>query len=428
MRCVSRAGACGCLMLLAGSVVAAPQQSDEPVLRRVLVTAGLQQRTVNVVSISEQELTARDAASGATVRVPLSNVRALLPVMVPLGGIGNAGSRRGDAVGRRLTSDEPAVLVTTDGQQLPGRPELGTRVTSTDQLPWVSDVLGTVLIPLEDVQRLLGRASTPVRSAGTADRVYLRNADVIEGFVELVPEAPGQSITLSVDTGGDRAARIEWTAVDSVEFAASPQAARGPWVWLSNGSSLAASAVSVSPQGQMVIGWPRVAAEPSLPAASLWAFVPAREHIDALAARPLVGVSPEGDRKYAQQPRAAEAPAPLGAQDIEVSGPVTAVWDLGTGALRISGVVEMAPSDRVWGDCTVTLEDVASGSDGALTAEGRELWTARINGDSPSAAFLVDLPAADDPRTPRRLRVRVGEGANGPVQDRVWLRRVLIER
>jgi hypothetical protein len=414
---------------VAGHAGASPRQDDaSPTLRRVLVTAGLQQRTVNVISFSEQELVARDAVSGASVRVPLSNVRAVLPVIVPLGP-GGAGARRGDLVsGRARSGDDTAVLVTTDGQTLPGRPDLGTRVTEADALPWVSQSLGSFTVPLDSVQRVLSRESTPVRASGTADRVYLRNADVLDGFVELVPDTSTSAVTLSVDTGTGTPGKVEWSGVDSVEFAASPVAARGPWAWLSDGTALAASAVALNAQGNLTLAWSHGTVDGPVAGASLWAFVPAREHIDALAARPLVGVTPGVGRRHAQPPRVAGA-VPLSAGDIEMVGPVTATWDLGAGALRVSGVVEMAPSDRVWGDCTVTvesgaIEDASSDHEGA---PWRELWTTRINADTPTAGFAFDLPAQVQ-STPRLLRVRIGEGENGPVQDRVWLRRVLIER
>ncbi len=432
--CSSRSaphGACAALALcLAWNAGGAVQTEEAPILRRVLVMAGLQQRLVNVVSLSEQELVARDASSGASVRVPLSNVRALLPVMMPLGGVSTSGSRRGDFASLRRSSDEePSVLVTTDTQSLPGRPGAGLQVTASDQLPWQSDVLGGFVMPLDNVQRLLRHAYTPERAVGTTDRVYLRNADILEGFVELMPQEAGSSITLSVDTGNGRTARVDWSSVESVEFAATPAPPRGAWAWLSDATSVRTTAVSISPRGDLTLSWDRGTVSEAIPAASLWAFAPSREHIDALAARPLVGVTPGDQRRFAAAPRGADTgPSPLGAHDLEVIGPVTAVWDLGPAAVRLAGTVEMAPSDRVWGDCTVTLEEVPGESAGALTAAGHELWTARISGDTPTATFSIDLTGKGASGGVRLLRVRVGEGENGPVQDRVWLRRVLIER
>lgn len=414
---------------LCAAAHAAPRQSEEsPIIRRVLVTSGLQQRLVNIVSMSEQELVARDASTGAPVRVPLSNVRALLPVMLPLGGVSAAGARRSDAPSlRRVFLDEPAVAVTTDAQSLPGKPGAGEEVTSPDSLPWRSSSLGSVTLPLDSLQRLLNRQNTPARAPGTADRVFLRNADVIDGFVELVPATQGPSISLSVDTGNGHTSTLDWATIDSVEFAASPQPSRGAWAWLSDSTAVAVTALAVTPQGQMTLSWAHgTLAEPT-PATNLWAYAPSREHIDALAARPLVGATPGDHRTYAQPPRDADSTmAPLGAADIEISGPITAAWDLGPGALRIAGSVEMAPADRIWGDCVVTLEAVAAGSDAALTAPAKELWSARINADKPTATLAADLP--DPAGAPLLLRVRITDGANGPVQDRVWLRRVLIER
>lgn len=415
---------------MAGSAHASrgAQPDDQPILRRVLVTTGLQQRLVNVVSLSEQELVARDASTGASVRVPLSNVRALLPVMLPLGGGGAGGSRRSDfAALRSMLDDEPSVLVLTDSQSLTGKPGPGTLVDAPDKFPWRSGVLGQVVIPFDTIQRVLRRSTTPIRAAGTSDRVYLRNADVVDGFVDLVPHEEGSSVTLSVDAGSGRTSRVDWSNVESIEFASTPTDAHGAWVWLSDTTCIRTTAVSIAPSGNMTLSWEHGTLSEPIPATSLWAFTPSRDHIDALAARPLVNVTPGDQRRSASAPRsAASGVAPLGAHDIEVVGPITAVWDLGPGALRIAGVVEMAPGDRVWGDCTITLEVVPGESAESFTSAGTEVWTTRLNAETPSATFLIDL--AGTSTAARLLRVRVDEGENGPVQDRVWLRRVLIER
>jgi len=104
--------------------------------------------------------------------------------------------------------------------------------------------------------------------------------------------------------------------------------------------------------------------------------------------------------------------AALGAPDIELPGPMSVTWTLPAGVTRVAGVAELPVSARAWGDCSVVMFDGA----------GAQVWTTRLSGDAPSAPFNIDLSGKDA----LTLTVRVEAGANGPIEDRVLLRRVLL--
>ncbi|MCX5689237.1 MAG: hypothetical protein NTV94_05515, partial [Planctomycetota bacterium] len=108
--------------------------------------------------------------------------------------------------------------------------------------------------------------------------------------------------------------------------------------------------------------------------------------------------------------------AALGAADVELPGPMSVLCDV-PGASRVSGMVELPESCRVWGDCEVFIE-VMSGGAGVT----KPLWHQRLNGAQPRVAFNLMLPATSD----AVLVVRVEAGENGPVMDKVVLRRPLL--
>ena len=108
--------------------------------------------------------------------------------------------------------------------------------------------------------------------------------------------------------------------------------------------------------------------------------------------------------------------APLGAADIELPGPMTVLFDV-PGASRVSGMVELPERCRVWGDCEVYIDLVgASGT--------KPLWHHRLHDAQPLLAFNLPLPATSD----AVLQVRVEAGSNGPIMDRIVLRRPMVLR
>ena len=84
----------------------------------------------------------------------------------------------------------------------------------------------------------------------------------------------------------------------------------------------------------------------------------------------------------------------------------------------MSGWLMLPDSCRVWGDCDVVLSLV--NHDGTT----RELSKQHLDPAVPEAPFTLDLPA--DARA--TLRLTLGEGRFGPIQDQVILRRVLIAK
>ena len=83
-------------------------------------------------------------------------------------------------------------------------------------------------------------------------------------------------------------------------------------------------------------------------------------------------------------------------------------------------MIEMPRSARVWGDCVVTLT-LTNPNDTPLL--GTATWSGRINADTPTTSFSLSVPADTNPSA---LRVVIDAGENGPAQDRITLRDVLV--
>lgn len=299
-----------------------------------------------------------------------------------------------------------------DGQRLVGSPlVLGTAQAAeisqaSDQpgLVWSTPLLGSVRIPLEALQRVVLREqaeSAPLDELN--DVVVLSNGDQARGLLErLWPD-----VVLDVD-GQQRTFQLNGVA--SISLANPPMPDAGSRVWLSDGSIVSAESLLSDENG--------VRLDPAEPITLLGRDVALVTMSEVLAvAFESGGVVPiaslglpdwEPLSPWAIAPSAQDADRTLlGAAQVELVGAVEASWSLPSNTRRVALRARLREDCRVWGDCVLTV-----------SVGDRVEQPVTINDRNPEVGFTIDLPGGTERAT---LSVRLDEGANGPIQDRVML-------
>ncbi|MCL4742594.1 MAG: hypothetical protein KJZ54_10370 [Phycisphaerales bacterium] len=312
----------------------------------------------------------------------------------------------------RIDESAPGTLALTDGQRLPGR--LADAPAADGRLRWEHPLFGTLDVDLERVRAVAFEAPWTDRPSPVDDTITLVNGDRVQGFVERIgPE-------IVVESGGSRSV-IAASRAAKVELANPHTPLDGPAVWLSDGSVLALSAITVSITGRAELASADVSGSAG-PVASISAAQITAIAFDAGSFVPLASIAP-----VESHPGVARVPppsveripdAPLGAGDLVFPGPIDAEWPLPRGASRLAATIELPPASWVWGDCEVVITVVAPGM------PARELTRVRVNGERPAARLDARLPGPD--RADRTLRIAIDPGEFGPIQDRPVLRRALL--
>lgn len=353
---------------------------------RLLLDADLRARTVTVVALTPDGVTVRDVSGGSPVTVRRAEVLAIVPVL------GDAAEGPGAP-----TDSAVGTLQRTDSGVLPG--QLSSDEAGEEKIAWESRLWGRVTMPLDQVAWLRLRGPDVAPAPAEQDTLTLTNGDRAEGFVSRV----GPVFTVERD---GKKTDIPVERVAALRLANPPLPASGVWVWMHDGAAAAVNSISITPAGGLTLaGAGGLSASSSAPELRAVLF-------KAEALRPLAMldpiVVPAPGRRWTPAPVVGDVrDAALFAADIELPGPMAVEWNLPEGARRFAGIAELPARCRLWGDCTV-----------AITAGGKRLWEARLKGDSPRAEFNVDVAAGSGP-----LRITLDQGAGGPVQDRVIIRR-----
>jgi len=312
----------------------------------------------------------------------------------------------------RIDESAPGTLVLTDGQRLPGR--LADAHAAEGRLRWEHPLFGTLDVDLERVRAVAFASPWTDRPSPIDDTVTLVNGDRVQGFVERIgPEIVIESVGSRTVIATARAA--------SIELANPPATLDGPVVWLSDGSVLALSAITVAITGRAELASADVSGSAG-PVASVSAAQIAAIAFDAGLLVPLASIAPVESHAGTARlppPSVERTPdAPLGAGDLAFPGPIDAEWPLPRGASRLAATVELPPASWVWGDCEVVVTVSAPG------VPAREITRVRVNGERPTARLDARLPGSD--RADRTLRIAIDPGEFGPIQDRPVLRRALL--
>lgn len=391
-----------------------PVQDPSESAPRVLIDRSMSQRPVRLVSISPETVEVTDP-DGRVLTLPRSQVLALIPPLTEL--------EQPVIDERILNSNLPdsekmrplGRLDLVDGQSLPGTLASAGK-PEQDHLTWGSRLFGTLTLSLESVNTAILLPDRPelakLGATPGEDTVVLVNGDRTEGFVA------GIDSTVRVEKSG-KTTQLPIARVAAVRFANPPKHGPGVYVWLHDGTVVAASELSVDSSGHCTLVG-RVPGLAKQPTATMDANNLRAVCFDASALRPLascpaaVGESGGAGRRWIAPPKVAEVhAAPLGAADIELPGPMRVEWTLPAGASRVGTIAELPPSARVWGDCEVIVEAVS----GSRTAE---LARAHLSGANPSAEVTAALNGAT------KVRITIDAGPSGPIQDRVVLRRPML--
>ena len=296
-----------------------------------------------------------------------------------------------------------AVLV--DGQRHRVRPNPPNsadpevlEVTLEDGTAWA--------IPLEALRALVFWEHDAPGPSNDADTVRLANGDALSGFVESIGSA------VIVDT-----TRVPLERVASIELANPADPAADMLVDLIDGSVVAVDTITPTDRGQLALSLVLTGAdEETSPVVrtvepdAILAIRPASQDFSLL---PLARVLPErvvplGSRRWAPPPITEAGRAPAGLRRIELPGPMEVVYAVPTGARSFRAVVELGFG--AWAEASFELLAELPGG-------------ARVRLDQAQLIREIDTQElrAELPRDAVRLVLRLLEGEQGPVQDRVSL-------
>jgi hypothetical protein len=348
---------------------------------------------------------------GATLRVGGKEV--VISHAVALIGGASWGPGR-DWPGLRLDTPEASGVSVrlTDGTQLQGDLFAG----KAEGLVLVDNQLGKVDFPLDELSVLTvhaeGGARVPAASGrGSGDSVMLVNGDRLDGFVEsIAPAKSGEGTSLAVTIEHEKVkTTVPLERVASVSLHGGPVTKPAMTVWLAGGSRTGAAEFSIA-NGDARIVRSKGALAATVKAARIEGVL-----LDSSAAVALGQCVVRAGGNIEAGPEQV-----LWTRDLTLPEPGQVSWELPKGASRISGWAVLPEECRQWGDCTVTIA-VA----GAAQSREQKVVEFTLNGAAPVVPIDQPLPASAAAGG-AWLSVTVGEGKNGPVQDRVVLRRVLV--
>ena len=396
---IARLTLCAALICAAGSAAVAAAGDA----RRVLIDRGLRAITVDILAVETARVIYNDD-TGRRRESAAGEVLAMLPADLPPAGDPPAST---PDPGAPAAISEPGVLELTTGERYPG--ELASTIGAKDTINWRHRRFGRVNAPLDSVRafaaneagmRFLREPAT--RDAGR-DRLLLANGDRLAGFVLGVGEQTEIKVeeqTVAVNTELVSAMRL-------ADSAAAP--ARGPMAWLDDGTIARLRSLSTPAPGAVYLVIID-AQSTSYPFPSLLSVV-----FDTARLAPLAGVTPRQSGADGASPpldplvfRSPAAVAPAGAADIEFPGPMRATWTLPAGVTRFAALAELPRSAQPWGDFEMVVR-----------VDGREALRERLHEGRP--AVEINLPISG-----KELTVVVEPGRNGPINDRLVLRRALL--
>jgi len=378
-------------------------------MRRILVMPDLSTRDVVVTRLGE--VVKYVGPSGRTVSVPLSELLAILPAERSSGpASGNVKEAMIAAAASEGTeSGHASLLMLSSGEVIRGTPVWPE--SASESFGWKSDVLGLQAVTLDAIlgwRRESSAGKPALRPSGAGDTVILANGDVLTGFLETVCAS---GIDIEVDK---KKRSLDPALVVSAMIATPVKAAKGPMVYLSDGSVLLIDGLGAGSGSQAALTANRQGQTLAISSDSIVAYASQAGALGSLAGVALSSESPTGGRDWTPPIEVVDSGAPMGVSDIVLPGPMEARWVLPDESTGIAATLELDPASRVWGDCvvTVTLEPTKG--------TALEIVKARLWEESASTAFVAQTSGG------WTLRIRVDPGERGPVQDRIVIRRSLI--
>jgi hypothetical protein len=415
----------GCTLLAAAASAQEPRS-----IQRILVDRSLQEHVVGITAIDHASISYLE--NGLLRNESLRDYLAILPSPAEAPEPTPPPRQRDDVRGGRGRSFIPSIpllsappprtasLHLIDGQVFKGR--LGRSPDGKDTVVWNSTAVGQIALKIDHIHKLdlrdLPAAAPPIPQAAANDLIVFANGDRLEAFVESV----ANPLLVSIN---EQERRIPLDRVAQVIFANPQQTREGIYIWLKDGSVVAARDLQTTRVSEMHIT-PRLSIEsesseaPSPGAASLALEQLAAANLNPQALVPLstiapAGQEPLGGRRWTQPARIVEGEFPLDAADVLIPGPMRVYWSLPAHATRLSTTIELPRESWTWGNCQVIVS-VETGS------QRRELARQSLSAEQPRIAVNVELGRGEG----RRLVVTLDPGDDGPVQDQAVMRRPLL--
>lgn len=312
----------------------------------------------------------------------------------------------------------PGLLITADGQRLPGEPRI-----SSGRLLWRNRWTGEVAIPLEDLAAMRFAPEGEIPDAKDRDVVELTNGDRIGGLIGSI----GIDVTIEqgdAPTSGAterEAVRIPLERVRAVRLLPAPIEPKGPRAWFADGTVASGRIVADEQSGGMRF-------IPALPASSrseemgresirlrpedLRAYLPDVARVIPLASVPAAEIRATGTWPSFAPPEFAisRTPGPADAADLVFHGPGTARWALPKGRWILVAEARTDSPDPAWTSFDLVVRD---GS--------REVLRRSLSAES--APLELQVPLEGD-----ALVIEVTEGDRGPIADAIRLRRAMLLR
>ncbi|MCR9215795.1 MAG: hypothetical protein NXI14_01200 [bacterium] len=413
------AGTIAALSCAAATVAQSSNSADRP--RILLIDDQFNASHARLVSITADGVTVEDPSGNITLLAP-GSVLALVAIDGPINpehGIGSVVPAqqvepiRARRISDALTGSASGFIETTTGARFPG--SVAPTAAAGDAVAWQHPQVGRVEIPLERITRIVmpGAAADgpPVRRTDSADELVLANGDVLPGFILAV----GPTTSIETDSGNIVDLPIDRVAAALLANPSEPM--DGTMIWLSDGSTFPAAALTATSSSGVRM---------TLPGGETVEYDPQTLRAIAFEAAGILPLSelepqsqePVGERVFVEpintlrhpDDLAFNAGPVLNALDIDMPGPMRVTWTLPPGVQRFAGTASLADTSGGWGDCQFSIE-----------IDGERVFSTRLHEDLPVAAFNLDAQGALD------LSVIVEPGNFGPIRDRVFLHRPLLQ-
>lgn len=313
----------------------------------------------------------------------------------------------------------PGLLVTVDGQRLPGEPRI-----SGGRLLWRNRWTGEVAIALEDLAALRLAPDGEIPEAKDGDVIELVNGDRVGGLiasigVDVSIEDPAAPVTPGATER--EAVRIPLERVRSIRLLPAPVAASGPRAWFADGTVASGRIVADEQSGGMRF-------IPSLPASSrseessreairirpedLRAYLPEIGSVVPLPSLPATEVLATGTWPSYAPPElvTSRSPGPADAPDLVFHGPGAARWSVPDGPWTLVAEAMPHAPDAKWTSFDLVVRDGA-----------REVYRRTFDADTGPVELKVPIDSAS-------LAIEVTEGDRGPIADAIRLRRAMLLR
>jgi hypothetical protein len=274
--------------------------------------------------------------------------------------------------------------------------------------------IGDVRFDLDHLARVVFDAtmSPAALAPGDADVVELANGDRMEGLVATL-------WPLVIEDAADAGKKTEVPPerVRQVVMSNKRRESGLSRVWLRDGSVVNVSSF-VRGQGGALAGEARVDGNDGVfrfaaPSDRVLALVMSGTRLVPLSQIGVSSYRPVAGRRWAPGPSVVGGVVGgargLGG-DIELSGPMTASWNLPKGSTRFSAGVELSRGARALGMCTLVVE-----------WRGKEIARVDMGGSNASGEVVASLEGGEG-----ELVLTVQPGPRGPVQNDVVLRQAMV--